>query len=50
MPELPGVSSGGNVNLFLKLFYISAVTSVALILEAPAVMWAMVMLLVLEVW
>lgn len=38
------------MNLFLKLFYISAVTAVALILETPAVMWAMVMLIVLEVW
>jgi hypothetical protein len=38
------------MNLFLKIFYISAVTSAALILEAPAVMWAMVMLIVLEVW
>lgn len=38
------------MNLVLKLFYISAVTSVALILKAPSVMWAMVMLFVLEVW
>lgn len=38
------------MNFWLKIFYISAVTSVALILKAPSVMWAMVMLICLEVW
>jgi hypothetical protein len=33
-----------------KIFYTTVVAAVALMLQAPAVMWALVLLVVTEVW
>lgn len=33
-----------------KLYYTAVVAAVALLLQAPAVMWALVLLVVTEVW
>lgn len=37
-------------DLIIKAFYIAMVSAVAILLEAPAVMWCMAMLIILEVW